>query len=174
MRNKEAYAVDASVLIYLGTAAAFEAFEFMGSLLAPPSVWNEAVAGGTQKRAPDTAQILAAADAGRVVLVEMDRQLRERSLQLISERRLGAGESEVIALASGLRRPVLDDLRAGRVATELGISHTSTLGLPLIGLREGALDEHQARRLLEQLAAAASPTSTTLLRLLREIEEYGG
>lgn len=54
---------------------------------------------------------------------------------------LGAGESEVIALATEVEGAlvILDDLRARRVAADMGLRLTGTLGIILRAKKEGVL-----------------------------------
>jgi predicted nucleic acid-binding protein len=78
--------------------------------------------------------------------------------------RLGAGESEVLALAMRIGRAIVDG-RAARVAEARGITVRSTLFLPVLGRRSGALDEEQAVELLRRLAIVIGPRAEVVYRI---------
>jgi len=69
------------------------------------------------------------------------RTVKNTSLIAALRRSLGPGESEAIALASEIPNSllVLDDLRARRVASEMGLVLTGTLGLILRAKNEGVI-----------------------------------
>ena len=85
---------------------------------------------------------------------------------------LGPGEPEAIALASELHGSllVLDDLRARRVASEMGLRLTGTLGLLLRAKNEGLLlSVADALSRIEQVGFRLSPTlRREVLTLARE------
>src|SRR6266508_1601994 len=128
---------DASTLIYLAKADAFmEVGLCVAGLLAPPSVWREAVVDGERIGALEVPRIRAAQSLRQVDLSEAQGALART---LASEHRLGAGESEVLALGRSAGYAVVDEGRGARVARSLGIVAISTLFLPVLGRRGGAL-----------------------------------
>lgn len=110
------------------------------AVLLGPVVKAEAVDAGKAIRAVGVEQIEAALEDGwlRVVdLSEEEQSLQERLTRLS---RLGRGEAEAIALASGRgARLIADDLEARHVAETVGADYVGTAGV--------LLDAHMRRRL---------------------------
>jgi predicted nucleic acid-binding protein len=160
---------DASTLIYLAKADAFaEGARCLGPLVVTPSVWREAVE-GERIGAADVPRIREAERSGilhRLVLDESDQQLAE---SIATEHRLGAGESEVLALGRAIGRAVVDEGRASRVAESLGITPISTLFVPLVGLREQLLSQREALDLLRRLAVVAGARAEVVFALEEEL-----
>jgi len=149
---------DASTLIYLAKADVFEpAQQCVSTILVPPSVWREAVDEGERIGALEIPRIRSAADAGSIRLVELSEREEALAAAIAGADRLGHGESEVVALAMRIGRAIVDEGRAARVAEARGITVVSTLFLPVLGRRSGALDEEQAVELLRRLAIVIGP-----------------
>lgn len=157
---------DASTLIYLAKADAFaEAARCLGPLVVTPAVWREAVEEGERIGAAEVPRIREAERSGilhRVVLDEPEQQLSE---SIASEQRLGAGESEVLALGTTIGQAVIDEGRASRVAESLGITPISTLFVPLVGHRKRILSHSEALDLLRRLAIVAGARADVVFAL---------
>lgn len=151
---------DASSLIYLAKASAFEqASACVPALVAPPAVWSEAVDAGRRIGAPEVDRIVQAHERGFVRRAEPADELAQRSAAIALEHRLGAGESEVLALAGPREVVVVDEGRATRVALSLGLVPVSTLFLPVLGRRRGTLDEAESIALLRRLAVVTGASA---------------
>src|SRR2546430_13424847 len=97
---------DASTLIYLAKANVFErAHQCVSTILVSPSVWREAVDQGGAQEIP---RIRAAADAGSLRLVQLSEREEALAAAIAGADRLGAGESEGLALATRIRRAIGD------------------------------------------------------------------
>jgi predicted nucleic acid-binding protein len=144
---------DSSTLIYLAKADAFgEVANCLAAILVPPAVWREAVEAGERRGAPEVTRIRSAEHAGFLRRIELDANLRQLADTIADEYRLGAGESEVLAVGATLGRGVVDEGRASRVARSLGILPISTLFLPVLGRQRRGLGEREALQLLWRLA----------------------
>ncbi|MEX2238488.1 MAG: hypothetical protein WEB00_13245 [Dehalococcoidia bacterium] len=163
--------VDASSLIYLGKAGAFERIGFVDRLIATEAVWQEAVVAGMQFGAPDASEISSAARRGLVERRSLSRKELERAKQMRGEFGLDRGESEVLAVIDQGDIAVFDDRAAWRAAAAKGVRFISTLHLPVLGARMGEMGKADALTLLHDLALAANPSVRLLLRLRTEIEE---
>jgi predicted nucleic acid-binding protein len=157
---------DASTLIYIAKADAFREIQrCVPAILVSPSVWREAVLEGERIGAAEVPRITAAADVGSVRRAEVSETDLARAMSIAAEYRLGAGESETLALGTRIGRAIVDEGRATRVAAALGVAAVSTLFLPVIGKRHGRLDEEAAVRLLHRLAIVISPRAEVLLAI---------
>lgn len=164
---------DASTLIYLAKADAFrEARSCIREILVPPSVWREAVEDAEHLGYPDVPRIREAAEDAFLSLVELDHAERALAGAIATEHRLGVGESEVLALGRESGRALVDDGRAARVASALGIEPVSTLFLPVFGYRGGGLGGEQAAiDLLRRLAIVTGARAETVYEIETFIRE---
>jgi len=162
---------DASTLIYLAKADGFtDARSCIDGILVAPSVWREAVEDGERFNYPDVPRIRAAAEDGFVSRVELDEAAQALAGTIATEHRLGVGESEVLALGRGGGRALVDDGRAARVASALGIVPVSTLFLPVLGCRRG-MEQAAASDFLRRLAIVTGARAETVFEIERFIEE---
>lgn len=162
----EGVAGDASTLIYLAKADAFEtAAKVVSPILVPPAVWREAVEEGERIGAADVPRIQEAAEEGFIVRLELPSKEGALSASIATQYRLGLGESEVLALAMRTGRAIVDEGRASRVAHELGIAATSTLFLPLLGRRSGTLERDEAIELLRRLAIVTGASADAVFAI---------
>jgi predicted nucleic acid-binding protein len=158
---------DASTLIYLAKADAFTDVALcVAGLLAPPSVWREAVVDGERIGAIEVPRIREAESLRRVDLTPAQGAL---AATLASEQRLGAGESEVLAIGQSAGYAVVDEGRGARVARSLGIVALSTLFLPVLGRRDGGLDQDEALELLHTLSVVTGARAEVVIALERRI-----
>lgn len=165
---------DASTLIYLAKANAFdEARACLDAILVPPAVWRESVEAGERIGAPEVGRIKEAVEAGFLRRVELREDVEEIANRIAAEHRLGPGESEVLALASGRCRAIVDEGRAARVARSLGITAVSTLFLPVLGRQRGGLAAEDAVRLLHRLAVVAGARADAVLMIEMYLREEG-
>lgn len=151
--RREAYPADASSLIYIAKADAFE--EIMScieAIAAPPSVWREAVEAGERIGAPEVPRIRKAEARGSLRRVSLEEGQVTLAAWIASEHRLGQGESEVLAVARPGSYAIVDEGRAARVGRRLGIVPVSTLFLPVLGRERGGLSATEAVALLRRLA----------------------
>ena len=163
---------DASTLIYLAKADAFtDARNCVDGILVPPSVWREAVEDAERFSYPDVPRIRQAAEDGFLTRIELDDAAQALAGTIATEHRLGVGESEVLAVAREDGRALLDDGRAARVASALGIIAVSTLFLPVLGRRDGALDRAAAIGFLRRLAIVTGARADTVYEIEKFIEE---
>lgn len=169
--DSEELPADASTYIYLARADAFaEAARCIAALLAPPSVWREAVDQGEQADYPDVSRIRDAAADGFVKRVELSSSDDALAATIATQHRLGLGESEVLALTQrGVGRAIVDDGRAARAAAALRIQPISTLFLPVFGRRAGAMNEREALGLLGRLAVVSNARAGTVYAIERFI-----
>ncbi|MDQ2910863.1 MAG: hypothetical protein M3R39_07600 [Actinomycetota bacterium] len=166
---------DASTLIYLAKADAFQqAQRCVQTILVAPSVWREAVDEGERIGAVEVPRIRAARDDGSLRLVSLSQGELADAASIAAGHRLGAGESEVLALGTRLRRAIVDEGRAARVADALGIESYSTLFLPVLGRRRGGLDEEEAMSLLHRLAIVIGPRAEVVLAIERHLRTEKG
>ncbi len=135
-------ACDTSALQYLHQLGALEILPALSErVLIPPAVVAELEAGRSKGvDLPDPAAI---------AWIHVEAPAGVSVVGLATD--LGAGEGQVLAL--GIDRPnlvvILDDRLARRLARQLGIKHTGTLGLLLDAKRKGLIPE--VRPMLERL-----------------------
>jgi uncharacterized protein len=115
---------NSSPLIFLAAIGQFQLLhEIYGEILVPPAVWRETVAAGAGRTG--------AAEVRQAPWIRHQAPSDQDVTSLLLEI-LDSGEAEAIALAMSLgpRIPVvLDDLRARRVAEEIGLVVTGTAGI---------------------------------------------
>ena len=158
--KKEAYPADASSLIYIAKADAFEEImSCIGGICVPPGVWQEAVDAGEEIGATEVPRIRDAEARGFLQRVSLNEDQVALAASIASEHRLGRGESEVLALARPGTRAIVDEGRAARAARSLGIVSVSTLFLPVLGCERGRLDADEAVALLRRLAIPTGATA---------------
>ena len=161
---------DTSSLIYLAKADAFSETAFLGPIGCPPSVWREAVDQGRLAGAADVLTIERAEKRGQIRRIDLDTRTRSRAKQIAAARGLGAGESEVIALARVGHPVLVDEGKATRVAMDLGIAPISVLTLPVVGVWIRAMDVEEATELLHRLAVPTSAKSRTVTEIEQTLE----
>lgn len=136
--------VDTSPLQYLHQLDLLDLLPSLyGEVSVPESVVREIVAGRAREVALPELKALPWVNVRRAASLAV--------LPLVAD--LGAGEKEVLALAleSADSLVILDDFLARRVAQELGLKLTGTLGLLLKGKQLGRID--RVKPLLERLEA---------------------
>lgn len=147
---------DASCLIYLARTDAFSlAATCVAGLLVTPAVWRETVEDGERYGYADAARIRTAEDEGFLSRVDLDDHQQVLAARIAGHWRLGQGESEALALASGIGRAIVDDGRASRAATTIGVEPVSTLFLPALGAVRG-MPQQDAITFLRGLAVVMS------------------
>ena len=156
MRQGEELPTDASCLIYLARIDGFQrAARCLDGLVVGPAVWREAVDDGEQYGYDDVYRIRHAEQDRFIRRVALDDVVSAVAGTLATAWRLGQGESETLALGRDVGRAVVDDGRATRVATAIGIEPVSTLFLPVLGALRG-LERDEAIRFLRELAVVMS------------------
>lgn len=163
---------DASTLIDLAKADAFtDARSCIDGIQVPPSVWRETVADAERLSYPDVPRIRQAAKEGFLTRIELDDAAQALAGTIATEHRLGVGESEALALGREDGRALLDDGRAARVASALGIIAVSTLFLPVLGRLDCGLDRAAAIGFLRRLAIVTGARADTVYEIEKFIEE---
>ena len=158
MKHK-AYPADSS-LIYIAKADAFEEImSCIDAIVAPPSVWREAVDAGEHIGAAEVPRIRDAEAQGYLLRSSLTETQGALATSIVGEHRLGRGESEVLALARPGGHAIVDEGRAARAARNLGIVPVSTLFLPVLGRRSGRLSAREAVDLLRRLAIPTGATA---------------
>ena len=161
---------DASTLIYLAKADAFEAARrCVGTILVPPSVWREAVDQGERIGAVEVPRIRAAAEGEALRRVELTEREEVLAATIAGVDHLGVGESEVIALSSRGGWAIVDEGRAARVAEARGITVVSTLFLPVVGRRADAFGADEAIELLQRLAVVIGPRAEVVYAIEQQL-----
>lgn len=162
---------DASSLIYLAKADAFDlAGQVVKPILAPPSVWREAVLAGEEVGAAEVPRIVLAERDGLVRRIDLSESEQRLAAAIAARNRLGSGESEVLTVAPTGALAIVDEGRATRVARSRGITPISTLFLAVIGRDTGDLDHDQAVDLLRRIAAVIGVRSDVTLALEHELQ----
>ena len=163
---------DASTLIYLAKADALhDAGALLGALLVPPAAWRETVESGERRGQLDKARIRSARDQGLLHIVELDPAIERRAIEIRRRRRIGFGESQVLATARKGSLVLMDDRRAARVAASMGMSTARTISLPVLCWRRGLMDSSGAVELLRRLTRAVGVRADVLIRLEAELLE---
>jgi predicted nucleic acid-binding protein len=163
---------DASSVIYLAKADALrDAAALVGALLVPPAVWREAVEAGERRGQLDQARIRLARDQGLLHFVELDPAIEKMAIEIKRRRRIGLGESQVLAVARKGGLVLMDDRRAARVATSMGISPVRTISLPVLCWRRGLIDSSGALDLLRRLTRVVGVRADLLMRLEADVLE---
>jgi predicted nucleic acid-binding protein len=166
MEHKEELPADASTLIYLAKARAFDVVTACEmALLAVPGVWREAVEDAEAAGYADAAAIREAGRVGRVRRLDLHADQEQRASEIASTHRLGQGESETLAVAGSGERVLVDDGRATRVARALGLVPLSTLFLPVLAVRSGGMERRDALTRLHSIATAANARAETVITL---------
>jgi predicted nucleic acid-binding protein len=151
--KREAYPADASSLIYIAKADAFEEImRCIDGIGVPPGVWREAVDAGDEIEAAEVPRIRDAEARGWLQRLSLTEEQVALAASIASEHRLGGGESEVLALANPGTRAIVDEGRAARVARSLRVTPVSTLFLPILGRERGEFSPNEAIALLRRLA----------------------
>lgn len=164
----EGIPADATCLIYLAKINGFDrAASCVDSLLVSPAVWREAVVDGARLGYTGAERIQQAETAGIVTRLDLDAEAEKRAANLSATWRLGHGESETLAIGMDVGQAIIDDGRASRVATAIGVEPISTLFLPVLGARRG-MQVAAASDLLRELAIVASAKAETVF----VIEEF--
>ncbi len=90
--------------------------------------------------------------------------IRPDPREMVFRKELGAGETAAIALAVNIKAEmiVLDDLAARRIAREIGLKISGTLGIVLAACRYGLLADVAGT--LDDLRSAGFHLSNTLIR----------
>lgn len=163
---------DASTLIYLAKADAFEAASFcVPGILVPSAVWREAVETGERFEYPDVPRIRGAEAAGLLRRIDLGEDEQAVAATIAAEHRLGLGESEVLAVGQRIGRALVDEGRAARAARSLGIVAISTLFLPALGRRREGLDETAAVALLRKLAIVTGARADVVFALEEQLRK---
>jgi predicted nucleic acid-binding protein len=172
MSSKQELPGDASTLIYLAKADAFEAASFcVSGILVPSAVWREAVDAGERFDYPDVPRIRDAEAAGWLRRIDLGAEEQAVAETIAAEHRLGLGESEVLAVGQRIGRALVDEGRAARAARVLGIVPISTLFLPALGRRSGGLDEAAALALLRKLAIVTGARAEVVFVLEEQLRK---
>lgn len=162
--------VDACALIHLAKAEALAVTaSAFGALIAPPSVWREAVEAGTQRSDPEVPAILMAEARGWIRRQALDARQRKRAADLADRHGLGAGEAEVLAIGPGHPLVLSDEVRGRRRAESLGIVAIPTLLVPLLCADRDVLDEAAAITLLGALARHCNARFEEVTQVERDI-----
>jgi len=157
---------DASALIYLAKAEAFAlAAKCVGPLEVPPAVWREAAEAWEEIDAEEVGRMRVAEETGSLKRVTLSEKLKMRAGTLAYRHSMGAGEGEVLALATAGSHVMLDEHRATRVARKLGFVPIGTLRTPLIGAAQGHLSGPAAMELFHRLAEVSNARSDLVMRL---------
>ncbi len=163
---------DSSAIIYLakagGLAAASARF---GPLLMAPAVWAEVVVAGARAGRAEVAAIEQAVETGYVQRAALDSALRKRAHKLAHQFGLGAGESEVLALALGFELVLLDEHRATRAARALGVWSIETALVPAFCVQANVLDAAAALELLDAIGRHTKVRVELVTRVRQLIEE---
>lgn len=170
--NKPGILSDASSVIYLAEADALrDAAVLVGALLVPPAVWREAVEAGERRGQLDQVSIRSARDQGLLHVLELDPEIEKRAIEIKRRRRIGFGESQVLAIAKQGGLVLMDDRRAARVAMSMGVSPARTISLPVLCWRRGLIDSSGALDLLRRLTRVVGVRADLLMRLEADILE---
>jgi predicted nucleic acid-binding protein len=165
-----AWPIDASSLIYLAKSDAFAELErCVTTVLVPPAVWHEAVEEGERIGAPEVSRIREAERAGIARRVSLTAGATRVAATIRQEHRLGRGESEVLALTKTGEWCLIDEGRASRVATALGLRPVPTLLLPVLGYRRGVMNREEALAFLRRLAVVMIVKAEVLLTVEKQL-----
>ncbi len=155
--------VDASVVIFLGTADEFDFLRLAASrIVVPEVVAREVAAFGPED--PAAVALRAAPWIETAATIDVS--------SMVQSWDLGAGEAQVLALASETPNSlaILDDLAARRCARVCGISLRGTLGLVLLARRAGRIPA--ARPVIDRLRRAGMYLSDAVVDdALRQVGE---
>ena len=163
---------DASTVIYLAKADALaQAYVLAGGLLVPPAVWGEAVNVTEGRRQLDQQRIRSARDAGWIRVVSLSPSTARRAGQIGQQRRIGPGESQLLALARKGSFVLMDDRRASRVARSMRVIPMRTIAIPVLGMRRGLIAPSEALELLRRLAGIIGERADVVMRLEADILE---
>src|SRR5712691_10977608 len=153
MAGDQGAPTDASSVIYIAKCDAFgQIARCIQLLVLPPAVWREAVEAGEAIGAPEVIRIRKASEAGLLQRRELNREEGRLAHTLAESEHLGAGESQVLAMARAVGRCVVDEGRASRVAKALGVTPIPTLLLPVLGYPSGRIEGGEALELVKRLA----------------------
>jgi hypothetical protein len=147
------WVLDTSPLLFLAKIDRLQVLRAAADeLLVSPAVWEE-----IQARDDDATELVRGAiDEGWLELSAPD-----RPTELVFQ--LGTGESEAIGLARerGADRVVMDDLRARRVARQVGLLPIGTLGILLAARLRGEIPSLRAE--IQKLQTAGFRVSPALV-----------
>jgi predicted nucleic acid-binding protein len=156
--------IDASPLIYFARIDAIQlAAKVLGEIQVPPAVFEESVTAGRAGGYADAEVIAEAIAAGWLQQLTLDSESSQIAAELGQLPSLGLGECETIAHAKcqGLRA-VLEDRRARRVATDLGVSTLGCIDVLYLALIRRKIEVPEFRSLLRAYADVTGLDSAAL------------
>jgi hypothetical protein len=144
---------DATPLLHLARAGHLDLLpKLYERVVVPTSVWEEATG---QEEPRSEAQVLREASQAWLEIRPLPARQRRASESFRRGAPVGRGEADAIALAEGLRTPVLmDDRVAVDLARMRSIETRWTTSIVLEARRRGILDRGAARRVVEDLIAS--------------------
>ena len=159
---KGRWVLDTSPLLFLAKIDRLQVLRAAADeLLVSPAVWEE-----IQARDDDATEFV----RGAINEGWLELSAPDRPTELVFQ--LGTGESEAIALARERRadRVVMDDLRARRVARQVGLLPIGTLGILLAARLRGEIPSLRAE--IQKLQTAGFRASPALVEaVLRSAED---
>lgn len=133
--------------------------ELFGEVLIPDAVFRELITNVTFK---EEADIVKSSEFIKVSSIQ-----NRKSLEILQAASgLDAGESEAIILADELKSDVLiiDERRGRKVAQNLGIAITGTIGILIQAYHEKILSEEEVKSCFEYLKNSSIRLSDTLIQ----------
>ncbi len=164
MVAKSKAVADASVLIHFSKSRKLdwllEAFD--APLLIPPSIYDESVRQGLEKREPDARRIDSAVQNGEIQIRKVK---RPQELPFLDR-----GESDVLALALECRYDVvcIDESAARSAAKRLGLKPVGTLGVLALLLRRKRLNQLQVLAAVDEMVRRDFRISAKMLEKFRK------
>ena len=162
---------DATPLLHLARAGHLDLLPTLYEhVVVPTSVWEEATG---QEEPRSEAQVLREASQSWLEVRSLSARERRTSESFRRGAPVGRGEADAIALAEGLRTPVLmDDRVAVDLARMRGIETRWTTSIVLEAHGRGILDRRAARRVVEDLVASGLwIRQDVLLRILATLTQ---
>ena len=161
---------DTSTLIYLAKADLFrEVPSCFGTIVVPDAVWTEAVEAGERVGRTDPSRIRTAAAQGWLRKAAPEARTMMAAHDIATRYGLGRGESQVIAVASTSVEVMLDDRRAIRVASSMGLRPVRTIRIPELGCARGCWSVSAGLAMLRKLSVIVAVRADTLSLLERAI-----
>ena len=145
---------NASPLIYAAKIGFLESLEKLyGTILIPPTVYNEVVEKGAKKKAADALVIKESVTKGCLQVVDLNKRAKAEGKVLTKTQDISIGEAEAIALAKQVKAELLIiDERGGTLAARVwGVKTVGLLGVIIEAMSQDVITFEELKKYYNRL-----------------------